>query len=121
MNEIEYYLKKLNIPYKKEKLLEKKNLYIMSLYIISDTKYLYHIMENKIDKWVIINDNNCIELETELRVLFMDTILFKVSFNSKIFEIKEKHDKITIKGKTFENIIDKYLYDMFFSIYSKMN
>jgi len=114
-----YYLEKLNDSYRKKKLLEKPNLYIISLYIITDSKYLYHIMENKRDKWIIINDNNCIKLETNLRMLYRESILFKVSFNDIIFKIQEKNNKIVMKGKIFENVIDKYLHDMFFTIYRK--
>ena len=102
-----------------DKFLSPKKLYILNTYVLTDKKYLYQIMNNLVEEWYLINDNNKIKLN-----IFKDkiknkkrNITFYVTSNDIYLELETIGDDVYLNDKKYSKVFDSYLEKMFFDIY----
>lgn len=105
---------------KLEKFLSPNKLYILNVYVLTDRKYLYQIMNKLVEEWYLINDNNKIKLN-----IFKDriknnnkrTITFYVTSNDIYLELETNDSDVYLNGKKYSKVFDSYLEKMFFDIF----
>ena len=111
----------------------KDKISIRTLFILTSDRYLYQIMNNKVEEWYMVHTDSCLKLKIVKQVTNgkIKKVFFDVGDNQFIsikiyYDVdKDGRDNVSVKlqknGDRYYAVKDHYLYNMFFDIHRMNN
>jgi len=107
--------------------LPKDKTIIKNLFILNDNFYVYFVLNKQVEEIYLLNENEMIYFRIISKEIIKDnlikytTVFFKENIsNNNILYLKTydiQDTKLIINNKSFSNIFDKNLYDLFLKIH----